>query len=193
MNTTKISILCNENILCTHEKTNVFITLNENIHGIYSNRVNILYVFPSSLYIYIIYTIMCKKAMFALTRQTLFQTPDCYFLSVKMQNKKVKHIPSTKYPYFHKITGPTVCFSAEKLEKVKKKFSYLLTNFFFQHVILFLFFFFFYALVFRQTYLNKCCRPKSNPQNKGSTLFTTHPPILDKTKNLGQVWLEIIS
>ena len=55
--------------------------------------------------------------MFPLTRPTLFQTPDwAIFLSVKMQNKKKKkknkHQPSTKYLYFHKITGPT--FSGEK-------------------------------------------------------------------------------
>ena len=44
-----------------------------------------------------------KIALFPLTWPTLFQTPD----SVKMQNKTVKHGPSTKYLYFHKITGPT--------------------------------------------------------------------------------------
>ena len=65
-----------------------------------------------------------------------------------MQNKKLKHRPSTKYPYFHKITGPTLFFSGEEIEKKKKKkkknkqtnkkkkkkkkkrFSYLPTNFF---------------------------------------------------------------
>ena len=44
-------------------------------------------------------------------------SPLCYFLSVKMQNKKVKHQPSTKYLYFHKITGSTLFFSGEKIEK----------------------------------------------------------------------------
>ena len=52
--------------------------------------------------------------MFPLTRPTLFQTPDCYFLSVKMQNKKVKHRPSTQYPYFHKII---LCRKNRKIEK----------------------------------------------------------------------------
>ena len=35
-----------------------------------------------------------------------------------MQNKKVKHRPSTKYLYFHKITGPILFFSGEKRKKV---------------------------------------------------------------------------
>ena len=39
------------------------------------------------------------------------------FLSVKMQNKKAKHRSSTKYMYFNKITGPTLFFSGEKIEK----------------------------------------------------------------------------
>ena len=72
--------------------------------------------------------------MFPLTRPTLFQTSDsAIFLSVKMQNKKVNHRPSTKYLYFHKITGPTLFFSGEKIVKKKKKksFSYLPTIFFF--------------------------------------------------------------
>ena len=38
-----------------------------------------------------------------------------------MQNKKVKHRPSTKYLYFHKITGPTLFFSGEEEKKKKKK------------------------------------------------------------------------
>ena len=38
-------------------------------------------------------------------------------LSVKMQNKQVKHRPSTKYSYFHNITGPTLFFSGEIIEK----------------------------------------------------------------------------
>ena len=41
----------------------------------------------------------------------------CYFLSVKMQNKKVKHQPLTNYLYFHKITRLTLFFSGEKKEK----------------------------------------------------------------------------
>ena len=41
----------------------------------------------------------------------------CYFLSVKIQKEKVKHRPSTKYPYFHKITGPTLFCSGENIEK----------------------------------------------------------------------------
>ena len=35
-----------------------------------------------------------------------------------MQNKKVKHQPSAKYLYFHKITGPTLFFSGERIEKI---------------------------------------------------------------------------
>ena len=73
--------------------------------------------------------------MFPLTRPTLFQTPDCYFLSVKMQNKKVKHRPSTKYWYFHTITGLTLFFSGEKNRKIKKSFSYLLTKLFFSMLV----------------------------------------------------------
>ena len=38
-----------------------------------------------------------------------------------MQNKNVKHRPSTKYLHFHKITGPFLFFSGEKIEKKKKK------------------------------------------------------------------------
>ena len=55
----------------------------------------------------------------------------CYFLSVKMQNKKVKHRPLTKHLYFHKITGPTLFFSGEKNRKIKKKKFLLPTNLFF--------------------------------------------------------------
>ena len=62
-----------------------------------------------------------KIAVFPLARPTLFQITDCYFLSVKMQNKKVKHCPSTKYLFFffccfffHKIKDPTLFFSGEK-------------------------------------------------------------------------------
>ena len=45
MNTIKVFISCNENIR-TRENTDVFITLDDNIYGIHSKRVNILYVFP---------------------------------------------------------------------------------------------------------------------------------------------------
>ena len=62
-----------------------------------------------------------KIAVFPLTLLTLFHTLLCYFLSVKVQNKKVKHRPSTKYLYFYKITGPILFFSGEK-QKNKKKF-----------------------------------------------------------------------
>ena len=56
--------------------------------------------------------------MFPLTRPILFQAPDsAIFLSVKMQNKKVKHRPLTKYLHFHKITGRILFFSGEKIEK----------------------------------------------------------------------------
>ena len=48
-----------------------------------------------------------------------------------MQNKKVKHQPSAKYLYFHKITDPTLFFSMRKNRKMKKSFSYLLTKFFY--------------------------------------------------------------
>ena len=54
-----------------------------------------------------------KIAVFPLTRTTLYQTAD----SVKVQNKNVKHRPSTKHQYFHKITDPTLFFSREKIEK----------------------------------------------------------------------------
>ena len=50
-----------------------------------------------------------------------------------MENKKVKHRPSTKYLYFHKITGPTLFFSGEKTEN-KKKFHIPTDQIFFQHV-----------------------------------------------------------
>ena len=68
------------------------------------------------------------------------------FLSVKMQNEKVKHRPSAKYLYFYEITGPILIFLEKnrKIKKVptyrqkKKKFSMLAETQ--------LFFFFFYAL-----------------------------------------------
>ena len=44
------------------------------------------------------------------------------FLSVKMQNKKIKHRLSKQYLYFHKITDPTLFFSGEENRKIKKKF-----------------------------------------------------------------------
>ena len=46
VNTIKIFISSNENIqnFRTRENTDVFITLDDNIYGIYSKRVNILYV-----------------------------------------------------------------------------------------------------------------------------------------------------
>ena len=46
-----------------------------------------------------------------------------------MQNKKVKHRPSTKYLYFHKITDPTQFFSGDK-----KKFLLPTDQIIFQHV-----------------------------------------------------------
>ena len=46
MNTIKIFISCDENIqIRTHENTDVFITLSENIYDIHSKRVNILYLY----------------------------------------------------------------------------------------------------------------------------------------------------
>ena len=53
-------------VLCTRENTDVFITLNDNIYGIHSKRVNILYVSKQKyidLYrkmnrMYIIYTVL---------------------------------------------------------------------------------------------------------------------------------------
>ena len=56
----------------------------------------------------------------------------CFFLSVKMQNKKVKHRPSTKYPYFRKIAGSTLFFSGEREREREreKSFSYLPIIFF---------------------------------------------------------------
>ena len=92
-----------------------------------------------------------KIAVFPLTRQILFQTPDCYFLSVKMQNKKVKQGPSTKYLYSHKITGLTLFFYGEKIKKKKsfskkkKSFSYLPTKFFFSMSVETQLLFFFFA------------------------------------------------
>ena len=50
-----------------------------------------------------------------------------------MQNKKVEHPPSTKYSYFHKITGPTLFFSGEKIEK--KKFLLPTDHFFFSILV----------------------------------------------------------
>ena len=39
-----------------------------------------------------------------------------------MQNKKkIKYRSSTKYLYFHEITGPTLFFPEEKIAKKKKK------------------------------------------------------------------------
>ena len=74
-----------------------------------------------------------RIVVFPLTRPTMFQTPD-YFLSVKMQNIKVKHRPSTKYLFFfHKITGPTLFFFWRKNRK-KKKFLLPTDQIFFQHV-----------------------------------------------------------
>ena len=58
-----------------------------------------------------------KIAVFPFFRPSLFQTPDSAISISKMQNKKAKHRPSTKYLYFHKITGPTLFFSGEKIEK----------------------------------------------------------------------------
>ena len=46
----------------------------------------------------------------------------CYFLSVKTQNKKVKHWPTTKYLYFHKIKSLTPVLFRRKNRKIKKKF-----------------------------------------------------------------------
>ena len=60
-------------------------------------------------------------AVFPLTRPTQFQTHLCYFLSVKMQNKK------SKAPTFNKI-HPVLFWG--KNRKIKKSFSYLPTNFF---------------------------------------------------------------
>ena len=61
-------------------------------------------------------------------------TRRCYFLSVKMQNKKAKHQSSTKYLYFHKITGQALfLFFGEK--KINKVFFFLPTDqVLFQHV-----------------------------------------------------------
>ena len=75
--------------------------------------------------------------MFALTRSTLFQTPDsAIFLSVKMQNKQVKRRSSTtKYLYFHTITGPTLFFSGEKNKKNKKKFLLSIDQIFFSMLV----------------------------------------------------------
>ena len=70
--------------------------------------------------------------MFPLTRPTLFQTPDCFiFISKNANIKNVKRRPSTKYLYFHKITGSILFISGEKNRetiKKKKSFSYLPTK-----------------------------------------------------------------
>ena len=61
----------------------------------------------------------------------------CYFFyQLKCKITEVKHRFSTKYLYFHKITGPTLFFSRVKIEKKKKKkkkkpFSYLPTIYLF--------------------------------------------------------------
>ena len=56
MNTIKIFISCNENIQI-RENTDVFISLDDNIYGIHSKRINILYLFYSILF----YTAMFYK------------------------------------------------------------------------------------------------------------------------------------
>ena len=52
-----------------------------------------------------------------------------------MQNKKEKHRPSTKYLYFHKITGPTLLFFWRKNRKINKSVSYLPTKFVFSILV----------------------------------------------------------
>ena len=44
-------------VLRTRENTDVFITLDDNIYGIHSKRVNILYV-PAGIWRFIIYKVM---------------------------------------------------------------------------------------------------------------------------------------
>ena len=96
-----------------------------------------------------------KIAVFTLTQLILFQTSDCYFLSVKMQNKNVKHQPSTKYLYFHKKKTWS-CSFLEKNRKIKK-FLLPTDQFFFQHVNWNTAFFFFFlrlrsnTIMFSQT------------------------------------------
>ena len=49
-------------VLCTHENTDVFITLDDNIYGIHSKRVNILYLVKQPYYIQTkLYTIILKN------------------------------------------------------------------------------------------------------------------------------------
>ena len=78
-----------------------------------------------------------------------------------MQNKKVKHQPSTEYLYFHKITGLTPFFSGEKIEKLKKSFPQPIDQIFFFSIMLaetqllffFVMFFFFFFFFFFTPYM----------------------------------------
>ena len=82
-----------------------------------------------------------KKNCVSITRLTLFQTPNsAIFYSVKMQNKKVKHWPSTKYLIFIQLQAWPF-FSVEKIEN-KKKFLLPTNQIFFQDV---------YALLLKQS------------------------------------------
>ena len=60
MNTIKIFISCNEKfkfslVILIRENTDVFITLDENIYGIHSKRVNILLRVPENMYSFLIW------------------------------------------------------------------------------------------------------------------------------------------
>ena len=101
-----------------------------------------------------------RIVVFPLTRPTMFQTPD-YFLSVKMQNIKVKHRPSTKYLFFFfvKLQARPCFFSGEKIEKNKKKFLLPTDQIFFNMLAeTRLFFYALYDHVHRWTYTlcNRC-------------------------------------
>ena len=70
-----------------------------------------------------------KIAVFHKSDRPCFKHPTLlfffFFFSVKMQNKKVKHLSSIKYPYFHKIAGPTLFFAGEKNGKKNVSPTYL--------------------------------------------------------------------
>ena len=78
-----------------------------------------------------------KIAVFPLTRPTTFQTPDfAILLSLKMQNKKVKHRPATKFPFFFFFFlnyRPDPVLFWRKNRKIKKKVSPTYQPNFFQH------------------------------------------------------------
>ena len=77
MNTLKFLL-----VLCTCENTDVFITLDENIYGIHSKSVNILYIFLCLFYISIFIFYFRPKILYCDT---------FYWILKVMANIKNKH------------------------------------------------------------------------------------------------------